>query len=95
MKDIKRDFRSRLGSDPLGGLRGWGRDKKKTEYGHDAYQIKGNDACSNMVANVFPADLSTLGMRSKGQIQLSQKMVMLHINLKGMTNAATWSHGSK
>ena len=44
-----------------------------SEYGHVAYQIKGNDACSNMVANV----------------NLFQNMVMLHIILRGITNAAT------
>ena len=37
-----------------------------SEYCHFAYQIKGSDACSNMVANIVPADL-TLGVGSKGQ----------------------------
>ena len=35
---------------PLGGLRGWSGGQNSTEYGHVAYQIKENDACSNMVA---------------------------------------------
>ena len=40
-----------------------------SEHGHVAYQIKGNDACSNMVANTLTADPSTptLGVWSKGQ----------------------------
>ena len=37
---------------------GWGKGQNSTlsEYGHVAYQIKGNDACSNMEANILPAD---------------------------------------
>ena len=27
-----------------------------SEYGHAAYQIKGNDACVNMVAKILPTD---------------------------------------
>ena len=27
-----------------------------SEYGHVAYQIKRNGACSNMVANILPVD---------------------------------------
>ena len=45
------------------------------EHGHVAYQIKGNDTCSNMAANIFiPYPLTTL--------QLFQKIVMFHIKLK-------------
>ena len=51
------------------------------EYGHVAYQIKGNEACSNMVANILPA---WGGVR----IQLYQNMVMLQIKLNGIMNAA-------
>ena len=29
-----------------------------SEHGHVAYQIKENHECSNMVANILPADLS-------------------------------------
>ena len=38
-----------------------------SEYGHVAYQIKVNHECSNMVANILPADphFLTLEMRSK------------------------------
>ena len=39
-----------------------------SEYGHVAYQIKADDVCSNMVANIFPTDTpSTQGVGSKGQ----------------------------
>ena len=55
---------------PFGGLRGWGQGQNKTfsEYGHVAYQIKADDAGSNMVANILPTDTpSTQGVGSKGQ----------------------------
>ena len=41
-----------------------------SEHGHVANQIKGNHECTNMVANILPADSQcphTLGMRSIGQ----------------------------
>ena len=39
-----------------------------SEYGHVAYQIKADDAGSNMVANILPTDTpSTQRMGSKGQ----------------------------
>ena len=39
-----------------------------TESSHDAYQIKADDAGSNMVANILPTDTPlTLGKGSKGQ----------------------------
>ena len=73
----------------------WGGVKRSnanvSEYGHVAYQIKGNDACSNMVANILPADPARLwGSGQKVKIQLFQNMVMLHIKLNGITNAVTW-----
>ena len=75
---------------------GMSKGQKKTfsEYGHVAYQIKGNDECSKMVANILPADrpLSphppTLGVWSKSSF--FRIMVMVHIKLKGMTHAAKW-----
>ena len=59
-----------------------------SEYGHVAYQIKGNDACSNMVANIFPADHQPgpWGWGKKVKIQLIQNMGMLHIKLKNNTD---------
>ena len=41
---------------------------KLSEYGHVGYQIKAEDAGSNMVANTLPTDTPlTQGVRSKGQ----------------------------
>ena len=62
-----------------------------SEHGHILYQIKGNHEGSNMVANILhvaPPPPSSLdpGMGSKFN------MVMLYINLKGITNAATGWH---
>ena len=64
-----------------------------SEHGHVAYQIKDNHECSNMAANILPADppTPTLGIGSVDQnITFFQNMVMLHIKLKRITNAATW-----
>ena len=54
--------------------------------------IKENHECSNMVANILPADPPTHHPNPWGGISSSlvQNMVMLHINLKRITNAATW-----
>ena len=51
MKPTKREFSSKAWSYPLGGLKGLGRDQSSTflEYGHVAYKIKGNGACSNIL----------------------------------------------
>ena len=48
------------------------------EHGHVAYQINGNHECSNMVANIFAADLppDTVGVVGNVKIQLLQNMVM-------------------
>ena len=51
-------FDQRPMSDPLGGLRGWGskgQNSTFSEHGHGAYQIKANHVCSNIVANILPA----------------------------------------
>ena len=42
----------------MGGPWEWGRGQKSTfsEYGHVEYQIKGNDACINMIANILLID---------------------------------------
>ena len=38
------------------------------EYGHIAYQIKADNACSNMIANILPTDSPlTQGVGSKDQ----------------------------
>ena len=62
-------------------------------YGHVAYQIKGNDACSNMVANILPVDTpSTSEVGSKGLKKNLLKVVKLHIKLKGMEHRAPCKH---
>ena len=96
MKHIKRDFslkawvRARL-VDLWGGAET--NIKLFTVYGHVAYQIKADDAASNMIANILPTDTpSTQWMGSKGQLYLFLKVVeiMLHIKLKLTRLAATW-----
>ena len=57
-----------------------------------AYQIKGNQGCRNIVANILPADRThplIVGVGQKVKFQLFQNIVRLHIKLKGITNAAT------
>ena len=54
---------------------------------------KGITKCSNMEAIIVPADPLPHDPRGWGQkvkIQLFQNMVMLHIKLKGISNATTW-----
>ena len=59
MKHIKQDFslKARVKSPgvDLGGG-GQGQNLTFSEYGHVAYQIKVDDTCSNMVANILPTD---------------------------------------
>ena len=93
MKHIKLQFEG-LGRSLLGGLRGWGGGQNLTfsEYGHVTYQIKADDAGSNMVENILSTDTPlTQGVGSKGQtIYFFLKVVMLQIKLKMTTLAATW-----
>ena len=59
-----------------------------SESSHVAYQIKADDAGSNMVANILPTDTPlTQGVGSKGQT-ISCHLVMLHIKLKGIEHRA-------
>ena len=47
---------------------GWGQTISFSESSHVAYQIKADDAASNMVANILPTDTpSTQGVVSKRQ----------------------------
>ena len=58
------------------------------EQGPDAYQIKGNYKCNNMVANNLPADTPTpsdLGWGQWVKIQHFPKLIMLHIKLNENT----------
>ena len=53
MKHIKQDFRSKAWVDLIrGGVKA--QNSTISEYGHVAYQIKGNNTCSNMVASILP-----------------------------------------
>ena len=56
-----------------------------SESSHVAYQIKADDAGSNMVANILPTDTHlTQGWGQKVKLYLFLKVVMLHIKLKGI-----------
>ena len=60
-----------------------------SESSHVAYQIKADDAGSNMVANILPTDTpSSQGVGSKVQTIYFLKVVMLHIKLKGIEHRA-------
>ena len=68
MKHIKRGFSLKAGVRACWVDLGGGAEVTFSEYGHVAYQIKADDFCSNMVANILPTDTpSTQGMGSKGQ----------------------------
>ena len=62
--------------------------------------IKANDACSNMVANILPADPPPLpsptpGIESKGPNFRTWSCcisIMLHIKLNGIANATSCKH---
>ena len=77
--------------DPLPRLWGSkGRNLTFSEHDHVAYQIKWNHECNNMVANILPVDPLPGPWGQKVEIQIFKNMVMLHIKLKRITNAATW-----
>ena len=60
-----------------------------SESSHVAYQIKADDAGSNMVANILPTDTPlTQGWGQKVKLYLLLKVVMLHIKLKGIKHRA-------
>ena len=70
-----------------------GQNTTFSEHGNAAYQMNENHECSKMVANILPADPHThspLGDEvSRSKFNFFQNMVMLHIKLKRITNAAT------
>ena len=70
MKHIKWDFSLKAWvQSPW--VEGWDRGQNQTfsEYGHVPYQIKADDTCSNMVANILPRDTPlTWGEGSKGHV---------------------------
>ena len=55
-----------------------------SESSHVAYQIKAEDAGSNMVANILPTDTPSTQVK----LYLFLKVVMLHIKLKGIEHRA-------
>ena len=60
-----------------------------SESGHVAYQIKADEAGSNMIANILPTDTpSTQRWGQKVKLYLFLKVVMLHIKLKGVEHRA-------
>ena len=66
-----------------------GQTKYFSESSHVAYQIKADDAGSNMVANILPTDTPlTKGVGSKGQNISFTESFMLHIKLKGIEHRA-------
>ena len=76
---------------PTLGMWSVGQNSTSSEHGHVTCQIKENHECSNMVANILPAD--TLRSWEWGQlvkVQPFQNMVMLRIKIKRITHAATW-----
>ena len=62
-----------------------------SESNHVAYQIKVDEAGSNMVANILPTDTpSTQGWGQKVKLYIFLKVIMMHIKLKLTTLVATW-----
>ena len=58
-----------------------------SKYGHVAYQIKADDDCNNMVANILHTDIpGTQGKEPKVKLFLLD--VILHIKLKGSEHRA-------
>ena len=70
MKHIQRDFSLKVWVDLGDGAKA--KIQLFSEHGHVAYQIKGNDACRNMVANILLVDFFPL--------TLFQNIVVLHIS---------------
>ena len=62
-----------------------------SERGHVAYQIKANDACSNMVANTCPqTPPPPTNPGSKGRNSTFSEHGHVAYQLNGITNAVTW-----
>ena len=60
-----------------------------SESSHVAFQIKADEAGSNMIANILPTDTpSTQRWGQKVKLYLFLKVVMLHIKLKGVEHRA-------
>ena len=75
-----------------------GQNSTFTEHGHVANQINGNHECSNMVANILPADPThlhhlTLGFGSKGHKSTFSEHG--HVAYQIKMNHEVHQHGSK
>ena len=70
-----------------------GQNSAFSEYDHVAYQIKGNNECSNMQAHILSLHPpSTAEVGSKVKTFFFLKVVMLHIKLNGMGHRAPNKH---
>ena len=80
---------------PLDGVKG--QNSTFSEHGHVAYQIKENQECNNMVANILPADppthTLTQGMGSIGQNSTFSEHGHVAYQIKGTHEMQ--QHGSK
>ena len=78
------------GSDPLGGLRGWGRGQNLpfAEYGQVAYQITWNHECRNMQAILYPYTHPPPLGEVKGQNIFFSESSHVSYKMKGMKNGA-------
>ena len=72
------------------GIGSVGQHSTFSDHGHVAYQIKENHECINMVGNILPEDPLRPWEWGQVKIQLLQNMVILHVKLKRIKNAATW-----
>ena len=89
MKHVKRDYSLKLKAwvracwVDIGGGAG-AKIKLFSENGHVAYQIKADEAGSNMVANILPTDTpSTQGVGSKGQTISFSEISHVAYQIKG------------
>ena len=67
--------------------------KKKSEYGHVAYPIKGKEAYNNKLANMLPLHAPlTPGWGKKGHFFSFLKVVMFLNKLSGMKHFSEGGH---
>ena len=88
-----------LPSDPHG-PRGWGQKVKIrlcSGHGHVAYKIKGNHACSSMIANILATDSSPLTIEMGSLVQISTFSEQGHAayQIKGNHKIQQQQHGRK
>ena len=67
-----------------------GQNSTFSKHGHVAHQIRDKHECSNMVENILPTDPIPGDGVSRSEFNIFQNMVVLHIKLKRVMNAATW-----